>query len=432
VNRRRLAAVIAFMAFIAVAVSCRTSRPPREPAKTPEGALVELAPEAFPSFADDLGYEGLDVAIGHSLAWAKRVRAADPGRLVHYGRERVPIGALVATLERFRALLAQKLPPAALDAAIRREFRVFRSTGNGEGEVLVTGYYLPELRGDLGRGGPFQTPLHRAPDDIVVARAKDFPQLSEDLVGRVEQGRFVPYATRSQIARGALDGKGFELLWVDSPVDAFFLEIQGSGIVRLRDGTSRVVTYGGRNGHRYTAIGNELVRRGAIAREALSMQSIRAWLAANPDATAEVLATNPSYVFFRVADAATGSLGVPVTADRSIAADGKVFPKGALAFLETERPVAAEAAPDPENPPFRAFGRFVLDQDSGGAIKAAARVDLFFGAGEYATYAAGRMKQPGRLHYLLLREPGSPDSDRPEPFDRLRAGGVDRAPAQPR
>jgi membrane-bound lytic murein transglycosylase A len=402
VTCRRLASLLA---VLALALSCRTSRPPREAAKTPERALVELAPEAFPSFGDDLGLAGLDTALGHSLAWANRMRAADPARLVHFGREQVPIARLVETLERFRALLAERLPPAALDAAIRREFRVFRSTGSGDGEVLVTGYYLPELRGDLARGGPFQTPLHRAPDDIVVARAKDFPQLSQDLVGRVEQGRFVPYATRSQIAGGALDGKGFELLWVDSAIDAFFLEIQGSGSVRLPDGTSRVVTYGGRNGHRYEAIGNELVRRGALAREALSMQAIRAWLVANPAATAEVLATNPSYVFFRLADAATGSLGVPVTPDRSIAADAKVFPKGALAFLESDRPVAREAAPDPANPPFRAFGRFVLDQDSGGAIKTAARVDLFFGAGDYATYAAGRMKQPGRLYYLLLREP---------------------------
>ncbi|HYG70359.1 MAG TPA: MltA domain-containing protein, partial [Anaeromyxobacteraceae bacterium] len=342
----------------------------------------------------------------HSLAWAGRVRSADPERLVHFGRERVPIARLVATLERFRALLAEDLPPAALDAAIRREFRVFRSTGNGEGEVLVTGYYLPELRGALERGGPYQTPLYRSPDDVVVARAKDFPQLDQDLVGRVEEGRFVPYATRAQIARGALDGKGAELLWVDSPVDAFFLEIQGSGIVRLEDGSSRVVTYGGRNGHRYAAIGNELVRRGAVTREALSMQSIRAWLAAHPAETEEVFATNPSYVFFRMAEAATGSLGVPVTQSRTIATDGKVFPKGALAFLETERPVEKGAAPDPENPPFRKFGRFVLDQDSGGAIKTAARVDLFFGSGEYAAYAAGRMKQPGRLYYLLLRDPG--------------------------
>ncbi len=173
--------------------------------------------------------------------------------------------------------------------------------------------------------------------------------------------------------------------------------IQGSGIVRLPDRTSRVVTYAGKNGHRYTAVGAELVRRGALRREEVSMQAIRAWLLAHPAAQTELLATNPSYVFFRFADAPMGSLGLPVTPDRTIAADARVFPKGALAFLETERPVDAASGT------FRPFSRFVLDQDAGGAIRTAARVDVYFGSGAYAENAAGRMKQAGRLHYLLLR-----------------------------
>ena len=127
------------------------------------------------------------------------------------------------------------------------------------------------------------------------------------------------------------------------------------------------------------------------------MQAIKAWLAANPADAPLVLATNPSYIFFRFADAATGALGVPVTADRTIAADARVFPKGALAFVETERPGDAAGSP------FRPFSRFVLDQDAGGAIKTSAHVDLFFGSGAYAESAAGRMKQQGRLYYLLLR-----------------------------
>jgi membrane-bound lytic murein transglycosylase A len=180
-------------------------------------------------------------------------------------------------------------------------------------------------------------------------------------------------------------------------VDAFFVEIQGSGIVRFPDGTSRVVTYAGKNGHRYEAIGAELLRRGALTKEAMSMQAIRAWLAANPAERQALLARNPSYVFFRFADAPIGALGVPVTADRTIAADARVFPKGALAFLETERPVDAQGTA------MRPFSRFVLDQDAGGAIRTSARVDLYLGSGAYAENAAGRMRQPGRLWYLLLR-----------------------------
>ncbi len=386
----------ATVALAVLLAACRIARPPA-PATTPEHALEELAPDRFPAFGDDLDLAGLDDALDRSLTYLSRVAIADPGRTVAFGRERVPAAKIAATLRRFRELVAARPSAAALNAALRREFRVFRSVGDGRGQVLFTGYYLPELRGALVRGGPYQVPLHRAPDDLVQVRARDFPGLSEDLVGRVEKGRLVPYPTRAEIARGALDGKDAELAWVDSAVDAFFAEIQGSGVLRLPDGTTRVVTYAGKNGQRYAAVGAELVRRGAVGRDDLSMQTIKAWLAANPQDRAPVLATNPSYVFFRFADAATGALGVPVTADRSIAADARVFPKGALAFIETERPADAPGGP------FRPFARFVLDQDAGGAIKTSAHVDLYFGSGAYAERAAGRMKQPGRLYYLLLR-----------------------------
>ncbi len=398
--------------------ACRVVAPPRGPARTAEGALVELAPADFPAFQDDLDLAGLEEAVARSETWAARLAAADPGRTFAYGRERVPVRKVLATLVRFRALLAARPSPAALAEALRREFRVFRSVGDGGGQVLFTGYYLPELRGALTRGGPYQVPLHRAPDDLVVVRARDYPQLSEDLVGRVEQGRLVPYPTRAEVARGALEGRHAELCFVDSAVDAFFLEIQGSGVVRLPDGTSRVVTFAGKNRQRYAAVGGELVRRGALRPEEVTMQSIRAWLAAHPAERDEVLATNPSYVFFRFADAPLGALGVPVTADRTIAADARVFPKGGLAFVETTRPVETPLTPsvgpapraqsrggagETGAAPMRPFSRFMLDQDAGGAIRTSARVDLFLGSGPYAESAAGRMRQPGKLYYLLLR-----------------------------
>jgi membrane-bound lytic murein transglycosylase A len=391
-RRPALAALLALAALAA----CRTPVSP-EPAKTADRALAELAPEEFPAFADDLDYSGLDDALSRSAAWLARIAAVDPGRTVAFGRERVPVQRLQATLARFRELALARPTPVALGETLRREFRVFRSVGDGKGAVLFTGYYLPELRGAPARVGPYQVPLHRAPDDLVVARVKDFPQqLSDDLVGRVEGGRLVPYPTRAEIAGGAVDPSA-ELCFVDSAVDAFFLEIQGSGVVRFEDGTSRVVTYAGKNGHRYEAIGAELVRRGAIPRDQVSMQAIRAWLAANPAEQPGLLARNPSYVFFRFADAPTGSLGVPVTPDRTIAADARVFPKGALAFAVAERPVDATSAE------MRPFSRFVLDQDAGGAVRTSGHVDLYLGSGAYAENAAGRMKQQGRLYYLLLR-----------------------------
>lgn len=389
--------LLAALAVLGTAVaSCRTV-PPREAARSPEKALEELPPEAFPAFADDLDYAGLEDALGRSAGYLARLAAADPGRTLSFGKERVPIQKVQATLARFRELALARPSREALQDALRREFRVFRSAGDGSGAMLVTGYYLPELKGSLTRDAEHPVPLHRAPDDLVVVRGKDFPQLEGDLVGRVEGGRLVPYPTRAEIAGGALDGKRAELCWVDSAVDAFFVEIQGSGVVRFADGTSRTITFAGKNGHRYAAVGAELVRRGVLAREDVSMQAIRAWLLANASEAPGLLARNPSYVFFRFADAPTGSLGVPVTPDRTIAADGRVFPKGALAFLEAERPADAATVA------MRPFSRFVLDQDAGGAIRTSARVDLYLGSGAYAENAAGRMKQPGRLHYLLLR-----------------------------
>jgi membrane-bound lytic murein transglycosylase A len=391
---RRTAAALALLA-----AACRTVTPPPrpEPAQTAERALEEIPPDELPAFGDDLDYAGLGEALSISAAALARIAAADPGRTFGFGKERVPIAKVRATLARFREIALARPSREALAEALRREFRVFRSAGDGSGTVLFTGYYLPELRGSLTRDGAHPVPLHRAPDDLVVVRTKDFPQLPNDLVGRVDAGRLVPYATRAEIAGGALDGKGAALCWVDSAVDAFFAEIQGSAIVRFADGTSRVVTYSGKNGHRYAAVGAELVRRGALAKDEVSMQAIRAWLRANPTEQAALLATNPSYVFFRFAEAATGALGVPITPDRTIAADARVFPKGALAFVETERPADAASAT------MRPFSRFVLDQDAGGAIRTSARIDLYFGSGAYAENAAGRMRQPGRLYYLLLR-----------------------------
>jgi membrane-bound lytic murein transglycosylase A len=384
------------IAALALALACRLARAP-EPARGPDGALVEVAGGDLPAFRDDLDLAGLEEAVGQSLVYVRRVLSADPARTVAFGSQRVPLARVHATLERFLEIVRSRPAPDALDLAIRREFRVYRSIGDGRGQVLFTGYYLPELRGSLERRGPFQVPLHRAPDDLVAVRARDFPQLSEDIVGRVEGGRLVPYPTRAQIAGGALAGRRAELLWVDSAVDAFFLEVQGSGTVRLPDGTARVVTYAGKNGQRYAAVGAELVRRGALSKDDVSMQAIRAWLDAHPAEQAAVLSTNPSYVFFRFADAPLGSINVPVTAGRTIATDFRVYPKGALAFVASQKPAGEGATA------FVPFSRFVLDQDTGGAIRTSARVDLYWGSGAFAENAAGRMRHPGTLWYLLLR-----------------------------
>ena len=210
------------LALLVLAAACRTTLAP-EPARTAERALVEVSGAELPAFADDLDFAGLDEAISRSAAYFARIAAADPGRTFAFGRERVPVQKLQATLARFRELALARPAPEQLGEAIRREFRVFRSAGDGTGNVLFTGYYLPELRGAPERGGRYQVPLHRAPDDLVIVRAKDFPQVSDDLVGRVDGGRFVPYPTRAEIAKGAVDPRA-ALCFVDSAVDAFFVD----------------------------------------------------------------------------------------------------------------------------------------------------------------------------------------------------------------
>jgi membrane-bound lytic murein transglycosylase A len=307
----------------------------------------------------------------------------------------VPASRVADTLQAFREIIAAKPSSEALNERLRRDFRVFQSRGADEDRtVTFTGYYLPELAASPTRTDRFAWPLHGVPKDLVVVRGKRFPGVLEDVVGRVVDGELVPYATRAQVRQDGLPEAG-PVAFVESAVDAFFLEIQGSGVLRYEDGSRKLATFAGRNGHPYVAIGNELLRRGEPRQTALSMQGIRRWLDAHPDARHELLDANPSYVFFRLADEAIGSLGVPVTGGRTLATDFRVFPKGALCFAATTHPRAEGGT--------RPVRRFMLDQDTGGAIRTAGHVDFFFGAGREAEETAGRMKQAGTLYYLLLR-----------------------------
>ncbi|MBL6458547.1 MltA domain-containing protein [Belnapia sp. T6] len=244
------------------------------------------------------------------------------------------------------------------------------------GTGLVTGYYEPELRGAEWPGGEHAVPLYAPPPEGPL-RLLD----------------------RAAIEAGGLEGQGLELAWLDDPVDAFFLQIQGSGRVRLPDGRVLRLGYAGRNAHPYRPIGASLIARGAIAREAMSMQAIRAWLGtAPPGEAAALLRENPSYVFFRQVEGLDpeagpiGTLGVPLTPGRSLAVDAGVVPLGAPVFLATRDPL--------DGTPLR---RLVLAQDTGGAIRGVARGDLFWGWGPEAETRAGLMRETSELYLLLPR-----------------------------
>jgi peptidoglycan lytic transglycosylase A len=277
-------------------------------------------------------------------------------------------------------------------------FRPWRAGNNGQSEGLFTGYYEPELRGARLAGGAYTTPLLRRPSDLVMVELGLFRPAwrGERIAGRVVEGRLKPYESRAEIDKGALDRLHLGFLWVDDPVDAFFLQIQGSGRIRLEDGTLLRVGYDGQNGHPYVPIGRLLVERNALPKDGASMQAIRAWIKAHPEEGKALMAENPSYVFFREmkGEGPVGAQGVVLTAGRSLAVDREFVPLGV--------PIYLDAGDD--------LRRIVVAQDTGGAIRGPVRGDLFWGAGAEAEARAGTMKARGRYFLLLPKTVTPPTS----------------------
>ncbi len=284
---------------------------------------------------------------------------------------------------------------AAVRSAIEQHFRPFRALGQGSPSGLFTGYYEPELKGSRRRHGPYTQPIYARPPDLIEV---DLGRFSTEwqgrrLVGRLAGTRLEPYPDRAVIDGGALAGKELELAWVDSAVDAFFLQIQGSGRVALEDGSLLRLGYAAGNGQPYVAIGRVLVEKGAMSLDQVSLQSIKAWLVAHPEEAPAVLQRNPSYVFFQVlnGDGPNGSEGVMLTAGRSLAVDRSFLPLGLPIWLDVA---------DPLEPGSR-VRRLVVAQDTGGAIKGPVRGDLFWGHGPEAEARAGRMRSAGG-YWLLI------------------------------
>mgnify|MGYP002624348219 CR=1 FL=1 len=278
-----------------------------------------------------------------------------------------------------------------------RWFKPYLVSGADGPEGLFTGYFEPELYGSLEPRTPFNVPLYRKPDDMVSVDLGPFRSdlAGQSIVGRIENNRFVPYYSRAEIDQGALAGRGLELLWVDDPIDAFFLEIQGSGIVYLPDGKATRVGYAGKNGRAYVAIGKVLVEWGEMTLEQVSLASIRAWLEADPDRAQAVMQQNPSYVFFERNDGEgpIGAQGTVLTGGRSIAVDPQFIPFGVPLYVDTFWPSGVDAGL-----PMR---RLMIAQDTGGAIRGPVRGDIYWGRGDIAEQYAGNMKAKGRYYILL-------------------------------
>ncbi|HVE50507.1 MAG TPA: MltA domain-containing protein [Casimicrobiaceae bacterium] len=293
-------------------------------------------------------------------------------------------------------------------------YKIVDAAGSDHG--LVTGYYEARLAGSREKATGFGVPLYARPADLLTIDIGDLhPELAGRRVrGRSDGSRVVSYWPRADIVRGKAPPESRALAWLADPLDAFFLEVQGSGRIVLADGTVMRVGYADQNGHPYRAIGRVLVERGEMKLEEVSLQSIRAWAQRHPERVAALLDENPSYVFFRELPAPPegsleasingpiGSLGVPLLAQRTIAVDGSIVPLGAPVWLATSMTQNNEA-----------LQRLVMAQDTGGAIRGAVRADYFFGFGEEAMQRAGTMRQQGRMWLLWPQGAALPDPRKP-------------------
>lgn len=377
------------LAALALLAGCAapTPAPPAKPAK----ARLLLEPASFDAIAG-WNEDRVAAAVLALLKSCARRLAQPPGAKV--GPE-----GIGGTVEDWRGPCSEAahLPPGDDNAARRyftHWFRPWLVTDNGAAEGLFTGYYEPLLAGSRRRGGAYQTPLMRRPGDLVMVQLGLFrPEWRGDrIAGRVVAGNLVPYPTRAEIERGALDADKLALYWVSDPVDAFFLEVQGSGKVRLPDGRMVSLGYDGQNGRQYVSIGKVLVERGQLTKEDVSLDSIKAWLRAHPAEGQALLDENPSYVFFREMKGETpvGAEGAVLTAGRSLAVDRAYLPLGAPMFVD--------ARDDKDHISVR---RLVIAQDTGGAIRGPVRGDFYWGFGAEAEHKAGPMKAHGR-YYLFL------------------------------
>ena len=288
----------------------------------------------------------------------------------------------------------------AIQAYFSQYFNVYAASNqDGSKTGLVTGYYEPLLKGSRSQSAQYPYPLYRQPSDLITVNLGEiYPELKYRRVrGKLANNKLIPYLTRAEIEAIPSPLAGNELVWIDDVIDVFFLQVQGSGLVKLDNGGEVHVGYADQNGHAYNSIGRLLVERSELSADQASMQGIKNWARNNLAKLRDLLNSNPSYVFFKELPAGLsgppGALGVPITAERSVAIDPKYIPLGAPIFLSTTQPNSTVP-----------LKRLMVAQDTGGAIKGGVRADFFWGAGNQAGAKAGAMKQQGKIWVLLPKE----------------------------
>ena len=383
-----LAAILAFS-------GCRTAEMVEAPdyeRPLPPGqyALRKITdPDMIPNFSFAC-YNTLNLrrAIDHSLSYMSK-----PSSQAFFPSNGISHDHVVASLRAFGELLDQGLIGRPLEAAIRERFDFYMSVGwDNQGTVLFTGYYTPIFDGSMTRTETFRYPLYAQPDDLV--KGDDGEILGRDLGG----GAIGPYPSRREIEQsGMLAGQ--EIAWLADPFEVYIAHVQGSAKLRLPDGSLTTLGYAATNGHEYQSVGRKMIDDGIVSSTGLSLQAMINHFKANPDQIDRYVYHNPRFVFFRVGQGTPrGSLNEPVIPMRTIATDKAIYPRGAMTLLKTRlpRPVGGAITKAP-------YTGFALDQDTGGAIRAPGRCDVYMGVGDQAGQMAGQVYEEGFLYYLFLK-----------------------------
>ncbi len=347
-------------------------------------------------------------ALEASIDYYKRLK---PETLIRFGPQTFSAEEMAKTCQEL-AHSARTMEPTLFYKHLQEHYLLFRAVGRDvEGDVMVTAYYEPLLHGAISSSRTYAYPIYRRPHDLIEVNLSEWwPEFKDKrIVGRIKKGQMHPYYNREEIDKNrALKGKHLELVWVNDPIDLFFLHIQGSGRVLLTDGSTMRVGYAGTNGQPYRSIGTLLINENQISRANMSLPAIREWLQNNGKQRDRVLFTNPSYVFFKKLEGGPfGNIGVKLTAERSIATDARLFPKGAPGLLYVTLPEFENDTNTVSK--WQQRLRFTVNQDTGGAIRGAGRVDYFMGFGDKALRTAGIMKQTGAsLYFIAPRPPNEP------------------------
>lgn len=348
-----------------------------DPAKMPDLAMAWSQRDVF-----------LGDAMDESISWydAPSSRQWFPCCNISHEQAKASVVAM-------RELMRTTPDPQTFESEVRRRFDVYESVGcDGDGTVLFTGYYSPDFYASRERSSRFNTPLYGRPHDLATSENDGKP-----LGRRLPDGTIVSYPSRRTIERtGMLEGT--EVVWLEDPLSAYIVHVNGSAKLRMEDGSIAYYGYAGKTDRPYTGLGRSMVDSGLLEESELSLPAIRRAWKRNPDAVEDLIHRNESYVFFQEYSGdnwPAGSLGVPVTAERSLATDKSIFPRGSLVLVDTDAVTLSRGT--------RPFLQFMLDQDTGGAINAPGRADIFMGIGSTAEILAGGQYAEGRMYYFFLK-----------------------------